>query len=112
MKTFGKYLSEQKQTFIIHGQAGSKPVTHEVEAKSHEHAKTLFKKAMKEKGHKYTSTTSIRTKDEEESHKAKSAAFTKEREEKLKKGAAEREKEKEYWDSRQKEYDKQSYKGE
>lgn len=112
MKTFNEFISEEKQTFIIHGQAGGRGVTHEVEAKSHDHAKKLFKKAMQEKGHKYPSTTSVRTKAEEEESKRKSAEWSKEREAKIAKNQAERDKDKEYWDMRQKEYDKQSYKGE
>jgi hypothetical protein len=112
MKSFNQYLEEQKQTYVIHGQAGEKFVTHEVEARSADHAKQLFKKAMKEKGHKYPHTSSVRTKDEEEAHKAKTAALAKEREEKIAKSQAERDKDSEYWQSRQKEYDKQGYKGE
>lgn len=111
MKTFNEFVTEEKQTFIIHGQAGGKFVTHELDAKSHDHAKKLFKKAMQDKGHKFSTTMSVRTKQEEEDFKTKSAASAKEREEKIAKNQAERDKDREYWSSRQKEYDKQSYKG-
>ena len=111
MKTFNEFVTEEKQTFIIHGQAGGKFVTHELDAKSHDHAKKLFKKAMQDKGHKFSTTMSVRTKQEEEDFKTKSAASAKEREEKIAKNQAERDKDSEYWSSRQKEYDKQSYKG-
>lgn len=111
MKSFTQYITEQKQTYVIHGQAGEKFVTHEVEARSADHAKQLFKKAMKEKGHKYPHASTIRTKSEEEEHKSKAEAWKKEREEKLAKSQAERDKDKDYWDMRQKEYEKQGYKG-
>lgn len=112
MKTFTEFVAENKQTFIIHGQSGGKFVTHEIEAKSHDHAKKLFKKAMREKGDKYAYASTIRTRDEEAAHIAKADKLSKEREALIAKNQAERDKDKEYWDSRQKEYDKQTYKGE
>lgn len=112
MKTFNEFINEAKETYVVHGQYGEKFRSHEFEAKSHDHAKKLFKQKAKEAGHKYSHVSSVRTKAEEEEVKRKADEFTKEREAKLAKGAQEREKEKEYWDSRQKEYDKQQYKGE
>jgi hypothetical protein len=111
MKTFNQFLEEQKQTYVVHGQYGEKGRSHEFEARSHEHAKKLFKQKAKEAGHKYSSTTSVRTKDEEAEHKRKSDEHSKARDEKIKKTHADMDKNKEYWSDRQKSYDSQSYKG-
>jgi vesicle coat complex subunit len=111
MKTFNQFLEEQKQTYVVHGQYGEKFRSHEFEARSHDHAKKLFKQKAKEAGHKYPSVSSARTKEEEAEHKRKSDEHDKARSEKIKKSEAERDKDKDYWDMRQKEYDKQSYKG-
>lgn len=111
MKTFGEFIKEEKTTYVVHGQYGEKVRSHEFEARSHDHAKKLFKQKAKEAGHSYAYISSTRTKAEEEDHKRKSAEHTKARDERLAKNAAERDKDKEYWDMRQKSYDKQSYKG-
>lgn len=111
MKTFNEFIKEEKTTYVVHGQYGEKFRSHEFEAKSHDHAKKLFKQKAKEAGHKYSHTSSVRTKAEEEEHKKKSEAHTKARDEKIKKSHAEMDKDKEYWADRQKSYDAQHYKG-
>ena len=111
MKTFNEFINEAKETYVVHGQYGEKFRSHEFEAKSHDHAKKLFKQKAKEAGHKYSHTSSVRTKSEEEAHNKKAHEWSKEREEKIKKNQAERDKDKEYWDMRQKSYDAQGYKG-
>lgn len=111
MKTFGEFIKEEKTTYVVHGQYGEKFRSHEFEAKSHDHAKKLFKQKAKEAGHKYSHTSSVRTKAEEEAHNKKSQEHAKARDEKVKKSHAEMDKDKEYWDMRQKSYDAQSYKG-
>lgn len=111
MKTFGEFINESKTTYVVHGQYGEKMKSHEVEAKSSDHAKKLFKQKAKEAGHKYATVHSARTKAEEEDHKKKSDEHSKARDEKIKKSHAEMDKDKEYWADRQKSYDSQSYKG-
>jgi hypothetical protein len=111
MKTFNQFLEEQKQDYIVHGQAGGKSVSHETSATSHDHAKRLFKKAMKDKGHKTSTTIAVRTKAEDAEHKRKSEASSKARDEKVAKTHADMDKNKEYWADRQKSYDSQSHKG-
>lgn len=111
MKTFNEFIAEQKQTYVVHGQYGGKGQSHEFEARSPDHAKKLFKDKAKEAGHKYSQVLSARTKSEEEETKRKASEWAKEREEKIKKSHAEMDKDKEYWDSRQKSYDAQGYKG-
>jgi hypothetical protein len=111
MKTFKEFVTEGKTTYVVHGQYGEKFRSHEFEAKSHEHAKKLFKQKAKEAGHKYSHTTSVRTKDEEAEHKRKSDENSKARDAKIAATHADMDKHKDYWDMRQKEYDKQGYKG-
>jgi hypothetical protein len=111
MKTFRQFIEEEKQTYVVHGQYGEKMKSHEVEAKSSDHAKKLFKQKAKEAGHKYASVHSARTKAEEEEHKKKSAASSAARDEKVKKTHADMDKDKGYWADRQKSYDSQSHKG-
>lgn len=111
MKTFNEFINEAKETYVVHGQYGEKFKSHEFEAKSHDHAKKMFKQKAKEAGHKYSNISSVRTKSEEEAHVKKSHEQAKARDEKIKKSHAEMDKDKEYWDMRQKSYDSQSYKG-
>ena len=111
MKTFGDFMKEEKQTYIVQGQYGEKFHTHEIEAKSHDHAKKLYKQKAKEAGHKYPTVHSAYTKAEHEEKKRKDDAWRKEREAKIAKTHAEMDKNKEYWDARQKDYDSQRYKG-
>ena len=111
MKTFGDFIKEEKKTYVVHGQYGEKFRSHEFEARSHDHAKKMFKQKAKEAGHKYSHTSSVRTKEEEAEHKRKSDEHSKARDEKVKKAHAEMDKDKEYWADRQKSYDAQSYKG-
>lgn len=112
MKTFNEFINEEKTTYVVHGQYGEKFKSHDIEAKSADHAKKLFKQKAKEAGHKYATVHSARTKSEEEAHIKKSHEWAKEREEKIKKGQAERDKHKDYYDALQKDYDShKGYKG-
>ena len=111
MKTFGEFINEAKTTYVVHGQYGEKFKSHDIEAKSADHAKKLYKQKAKEAGHKYATVHSARTKSEEEAHVKKSQENAKARDEKIKKSHAEMDKDKEYWADRQKSYDAQHYKG-
>lgn len=112
MKTFSEFINEEKTTYVVHGQYGEKFKSHEFEAKSHDHAKKMFKAKAKEAGHKYSNISSVRTKSEEEAHIKKAHEYAKARDEKIKKSEAERDKHKDYYDALQKDYDShKGYKG-